>query len=326
MRTILTACLMLMCQLCGTAAHAQAQVLNFTNDVHQAQTDKGLLQDRPDTAHFPSGSAIWAVLYVPSANINAFSGRPQGGGAIRKTIEMANRSGGWDLVSSELVNVPAELGTRRSIVSPIIPDKPDDSQSFNQLLTMIAAKKGTKSILMRVKLEDGEDPAVFAQNGFYLDIADGLGRYGDWLAQRGAASTAANADFEQQHLAARSAFVKNYRSLKSDSKFLADVHKWWNDKVPGTPLLSSKVCSDDYIIFRDNLGFVTDKQLCVLVTYKSGTQCFAETRRFSYRRVGKDAFENDVVDATYANQSLPADQGESFSGAHPYAIDCSAAK
>jgi hypothetical protein len=307
-------------------AYAQAQVLNFTNDLHAAQTDKGLLQDRPDTIHFPSGSAVWAVLYIPNADVNAFSGRPQGGGAIRKTVEMANRSGGWDLVSSELVNVPAELGTHKSIVSNIIPDKPNDTQQFNQLLDMISARKGAKSILMRVKLEDGEDPAVFSQNGFYLDTAEGLGRYGEWLAQRGAAADAANAAFEQQHFASRSAFVKNYRSLKTDSKFLADVRKWWSDKVPGSPLLSSKVCSADYIIFRDNLGFVSEKQLCALVTYKNGNQCFVMTRRLSYRRVGRDTFENDVVDATYANQSLQADAGESFSGGQPYAIDCSAAR
>ena len=179
---------------------------------------------------------------------------------------------------------------------------------------------------MRVKFEDGEDPAVFTQNGFYIDTPDGLGRYGEWLAARGAAADVANADFEQKHLAARSAFVKNYRSLKTDPKFQADVRKWWADKVPGSALLSSKVCSDDYIIFRDNLGFVSEKQLCALVTYKSGNQCFVMTRRLSYRRIGRDTFENDVVDATYANQSLPADAGESFSGGHPYAIDCSAAR
>ena len=123
---------------------AQAQILNFTNDAHMSPTDKSLLQDRPDTVHFPAGSAVWAVLYVPSADINAFSGRPQGGGAIRKTVEMANRSGGWDTVSSELVAVPAEIGSHKSVISNIIPDQPNDSQPFNQLLNMLAARKGSK--------------------------------------------------------------------------------------------------------------------------------------------------------------------------------------
>jgi hypothetical protein len=311
---------------------AGAQTLNFANSLAQVTgptADRGLLLDRPDTVHFPAGSAVWAVLYVPPAgfeSINEFADMPQGGGSIRRTVEMANRSGGWDPVSSELVPILPDLGTRKSIAFNIIPDQPNDTQPFNQLLSMIAAHKGQTSILMRVKIESGNDPSHFATNGFYLDTANGLGRYGEWLAQRSAASAAANADFEQQHLRPRSAFVKNYRSVRTDPKFLADVRKWWTDKVPGTPLLSARVCSDDYIIFRDNLGFVTDKQSCALITYKSGTQCFAEIRRFSYRRVGRDTFENQVVDATYANQQLPADEGESFSGAQPYEIDCNAAK
>jgi hypothetical protein len=49
-------------------------------------------------------------------------------------------------------------------------------------------------------------------------------------------------------------------------------------------------------------------------------------RRFSYRRIGRDTFENELVDATYATQELPADAGESFSGAHPYEIECNANK
>jgi hypothetical protein len=322
----------LMLALCALwTFSAAAQTLNFTNDLSLATgptADRGLLLDRPDTPHFPAGSAIWAVLYVPPAgftSINDFSGMPQGGGAIRKTVEMANRSGGWDLVSSELLGVAADLGPRKSITISVIPDQPNASQPFNQFLDMVSARKGQSSILMRVKFESGADPAHYTQNGFYLDTADGLGRYGEWLAQRGAASNAANADFEQQHMRARSAFVKNYRSLKSDSKFIADVRRWWSAKGGGAPLQSAKVCSDEFIVMRDSLGFVTEKQLCALVTYKSGGQCFAMMRRFSYRRVGKDSFDSDIVDATYANQSLPADEGEAFAGAHPYQIDCNSA-
>jgi len=48
-------------------------------------------------------------------------------------------------------------------------------------------------------------------------------------------------------------------------------------------------------------GIVAEKQLCALVTYKSGNQCFAMMRRFSYRRIGRDTFDNDLVDATYAD-------------------------
>ena len=311
--------------------NAEAQTLNFTNELSHAagpQGDDNLLKDRPDTVHFPAGSAVWSVLYVRPggfADINAFSGRPQGGGALRKVVEMANRSGGWDLVSSQLVDVPADLGKRTSIVATIIPDKPDGSQPFNQLLDMIAAHKGSNPILMRVKFENGEDPSQFTQNGFYLDVTDGLGRYGEWLAQRNGAANAAHADFEQQHLGPRSAFVSGYRSRRSDPRFVADVHKWWADKV-GSPLLSTKVCSDDYIVMRNNVGIVTEKQLCALVTYRSGKQCFAMVRRFSYRRIGRDTFENEVVDATYADQRLPADEGESFAGAQPYEITCGAAR
>jgi hypothetical protein len=104
------------------------------------------------------------------------------------------------------------------------------------------------------------------------------------------------------------------------------VRKWWSEKVGGSAPLSTKTCSADYIVMRDNLGLVTEKQLCALVTYKSGTQCFAMMRRFSYRRIGKESFDSELVDATYANQSLQADEGESFSGAHPYEIECSAIK
>ena len=152
---------------------AHAQTLNFTNDFSLAkgpQADPRLLQDRPDTAHFPAGSAIWAVVYVPSSgfvDINAFSGKPQGGGALRKTVEMANGSGGWNIVSSELLDVPANLGTGKSIVVQIIPDKPNASQPFNQLLDMISAHKGPDPILMRVKIEGGDDPSHFTRNGFY---------------------------------------------------------------------------------------------------------------------------------------------------------------
>jgi hypothetical protein len=247
---------------------------------------------------------------------------PQGGGAIRKTVEMATQSGGWNTISSELIDVPASLGTGKSIVMNIIPDKPDGTQPFNQLLDMISAHKGPNPILLRVKIASGDGSAHFSQNGFYLDVADGLGRYGEWLSQRTSAATTANNDFEQLHFRPRTAFVANYRSLRSDPKFTADVRKWWSDKAGGSTLLSTKTCSDDYIIMRDNLGIVTEKQLCALVTYKSGTKCFAMMRRFSYRRLGRDTFENELVDATYANQSLPADEGETFSGAHPYEIAC----
>jgi hypothetical protein len=318
---------MLLCALCVVGA--RAQILNFTNDFSQAKgpkADRGLLKDRPDTVHFPAGSAVWAVLYVPSAgfaDINEFTGMPQGGGALRKTVEMATQSGGWNLISSELIDVPANLGTGESIVIKIIPDKPDSSQPFNQLLDMIAAHKGPTPILLRVKIASGDGSAHFTQNGLYLDVADGLGRYGEWLAQRAAAANTANNDFEQKHFQPRTAFVTNYRSLRSDPKFVSDVRKWWSDKGGGSTLLSTKTCSDDYIIMRNELGAVTEKQLCALVTYKSGTKCFAMMRRFSYRRIGKDTFENELVDATYANQSLPADEGETFSGAHQYEIACS---
>jgi len=329
MRIVNRLLMMATCALCMTAAHAQ--VLNFTSDINLTtgpSADRGLLKDRPDTVHFPAGSAVYAVLYPPSAgyaDINAFSGKPQGGGALRKTIEMANGSGGWNMVSSGLEDVPADLGTRKSIVLQIIPDQPNDSQQFNQLLTMIAAHKGTGPILMRVKIEGGDAPQQFTQNGFYLDTSDGLGRYGEWLAQRGAAANAANAAFEQQHLRPRTAFVANYRSLQTDPKFVADVRRWWTEKTGG-PLLSAKVCSADTIVLRNGFGIVTEKRLCALVTYKSGNQCFAMIRLFSYRRMGADTFDNDLVDATYADLSLPADQGESFSGAHPYEIACSATK
>jgi hypothetical protein len=315
---------------CVLGAHAQ--ILNFTNDLSLAngpKADRTLLQDRPDTVHFPAGSAVWGVLYVPSAgfvNINAFSGTPQGGGALRKTVEMANRSGGWDLVSSELLNVPVDLGAAKSIIVPIIPDQPNNSQPFDQLLRMISAHKGPGPILMRVKIESGDGSNHFSQNGFYLDTANGLGRYGDWLAQRSAATNAANNDFEMQHLQPRSAFVNGYRSLRTDPKFIADVRRWWRDKVPNAPLLSAKVCSGDYIIVRNNLGIVTERQLCALVTYKSGANCFAMMRRFSYPRIGRDTFASELVDATYANQRLPADEGEALAGAHPYAIKCNASR
>jgi hypothetical protein len=329
MRVISTLLMMAICALCLPSA--RAQILNFTNDsslTNGPKADKGLLKDRPDAVHFPAGSAVWAVLYVPTAgfaDINEFSGKPQGGGALRKTVEMANLSGGWNILSSELLDVPANLGTGKSIVLPIIPDKPDSTQPFNLLLDMISAHKGPTPILMRVKIESGENPRQYSQNGFYLDISDGLGRYGEWLTQRGAAINTANDAFEQQHLRPRSAFVANYRSLRSDPKFVADVRRWWSDKVGG-PLLSVKVCSDNYILFRDNIGLVTDKQLCALITYKSGAKCFAMMRRFSYPRVGRETFASEVEDATYANQSLTADEGENFSGAHPYEIECSAPK
>ena len=313
--------------MCG----AEAQTLNFTNEMNHTtgpQVDRDLFKDRPDTVHFPAGSAVWAVLWVRPAgfaDINAFSGRPQGGGALRKVVEMANRSGGWDLVVSKLGDVSAELGPKQSLVSTIIPDKPDGSQSFNQLLDMIAAHKGNSPILMRVKFENGEDPSQFTQNGFYLDVTDGLGRYGEWIAQRTAATNAAHADYEQEHLKPRSEFVKGFRSRRTDPKFVADVHKWWSDKV-GSALLSTKVCSDDYNVFRNNFGVVLEKQLCALITYKSGNQCFAMVRRFSYRRMGSDSFENEVVDSTYAEQRMPADGDESFFGGHPYEITCGAAR
>ena len=330
MRAVSSLLTLLLCALC--VAGARAQTLNFTNDLSRAtgsKADRGLLKDRQDIVHFPAGSSVWAVLYVPSAgfvDINAFTGMPQGGGALRQTVEMATQSGGWNLVSSELIDVQANLGTGKSIVMNIIPDKPDSSQPFNQLLNMIAAQKGPNPILLRVKFASGDGSASYTQNGFYLDIADGLGRYGEWLTQRGAATKTANDNFEQQHFRPRTEFVRNYRSLRSDPKFAADVRKWWSDKGGGSPLLSTKTCSDDYIIVRNNLGAVTEKQLCALVTYKSGTKCFAMMRRFSYRRLGKDTFENELVDATYANQRLPADEGETFSGAQPYEIACAVTK
>jgi hypothetical protein len=308
---------------------ANAQTLNFTNDFSLATSDRGLLKDRTDIVHFPAGSAVWAVLYPGSAgyvDINAFSGMPQGGGSLRKTVEIANRSGGWNTVSSELLEVPANLGTRKSIVLQIIPDEPNDSQQFNQLLDRISEHKGPAPIVIRVKIENGGDPSQYTQNGFYLDIENGLGRYGEWLAQRDASRKAAHDDFERQHLQPRTAFVKNYRSLRNDPKFVADVRKWWSEKVGGPTPLSTKICSADYIVMRDNLGLVTEKQLCALITYKSGTQCFAMMRRFSYPRIGKESFDSELVDATYADQSLQADEGESFSGAYPYEIECRATK
>ena len=315
-----------------SALNAPAQTLNFTNNLNFAtgpQADRGLLKDQPETAHFPAGSAIYAVLYVTPAgfrDINAFSGAPEGGGALRVTVEMATKGGGWDLVSSRLVDVSADLGTRRSIVLPIIPDKPDDSSQFNQLLDMISAHKGPAPILMRVKIANGVDGASYAQNGFFLDVASGLGRYGDWLAQRTANQKDATADFERKHLKPRTDFVRAYHSLPSNPKFISDVGKWWVEKAGGSRLLSTKICSDGYVIFRDSLGVISERQLCALITYKSGSQCFATIRRFSYRRIGQDQFDTSVVDATYENQSIPADPGATFSGGQPYQIECGPSK
>ena len=129
--------------------------------------------------------------------------------------------------------------------------------------------------------------------------------------------------YERAHIGPRTKAVHAYRSVRSDAKLEADARKWWKTHVTGGQVLEGvKTCSELILLHDPRYhDVISEKQACVLYTYKGNGKCWAQMRRLSYRRLGKDTYDTNLVDSTYATMHVPVGD-EQFDGAREYEIGC----
>lgn len=303
---------------------ASAQVLNFAasgNDLRTPQQVESFRADRP-SPKFPAGSGVWAVMFVDPRQVNVgnfSSGHlqtpPDQVKPLKVTVSLLNEHGNFD----DLYVAPLQIQDPSTdhILFPVLPDADDPKlPGFEQLMTRLEQHK--KGVPLQVKVRvDSNDPKFWTQNGFILDETHGLGRYQAWLDARAAGRHKA----ELAQLPARTQAVRAYRSVRADRKVEADAKKWWAANFTGGQKLQGvKTCSD-LILVKDRYGLPSEKQWCVLYTYKGNGKCWAMMRRLSYRRVGANTYDTQFVDSTYASMHLPVGK-EQFDGAREYELSC----
>jgi len=312
--------LVLLCSLVTADASAQV-VLNFTDHVPSMKSiEPELLREHPQNPTFAAGNGIYAVLNL--ANVGNTVG-DWAHGTVRVIVDVGNGTD-FDPLYMKDYPVSPEQGATSVTVVPVLPDQPDHTfPGYDQLMRMLAAPHRDPKVLFRVRLEgaDADSNHSFAVSGFYYDTTAGLGRYAAWNKDEQGKRASANRAYEDAHIIPRTKAVRAYRSVRSDAKIEADARRWWKSHVTGGQVLQGvKTCSD-LILVRDQLGVLSEKQSCVLYTYKGGGKCWAQMRRLSYRRLGKDTYDTNLVDSTYATMHVPVG-GEELDGAREYEIGC----
>jgi hypothetical protein len=321
MKTIGTMLVVVACTL--FAREASAQVMNFTADPDDLKQPDKFRADRGANQTFPAGSAVWMTLFVNAdqRTVGNFAAGKMGATpadqpSVKVTVSLLNQYKNFDeLFSVDVPIAPANMNADNMIL-PIIADNYDPSfPGFDNLITRLELHKKGVPLQVKVRVES-KDPQFWSQNGFFLDESHGLGRFQAWIDQKHGALQKLDA----AKIPARTHAVRAFRSMKNDTRFEADALAWFKTHTGGRALDGVKVCSD-LIIVRDQFGFPSEKQLCALYTYEANHKCWAQMRRLSYRRVGKDTYDKDVVDSTYDTMHIPVGD-EQFVGAREYEISC----
>jgi hypothetical protein len=309
-------------------SRACAQDIAFTNDAAKLREPLALSTEGKELERFKGGDAVWGVLRAAPKlkDVSRFISLSNNAAVIRVSVWLLNEYKNYDPLFNVDIPVTREQMQQPSFVFPIVPDKYDlDAPGLRKFLDRLP-DFGKKPIVFKVRIEGAERfGGVFAQNGFVLDLANGLGRHAEWLAEKNALVAGQRAERERPLIAARTAFVASYIAPRDDPRLRQDIEKWWKGSGAGvSALLKVVACSSDYDIVRNVYGIVTSKQSCVLLAHKrnSDGKCFVQWRKFGYESLGGGAFDNQVKNWSPDNLEFTM-SGEKLDAGKTYELDCS---
>ncbi len=316
--------------LAGVHCRVDAQGIAFTNDAALLKDVSALRTEGNDLDVFRGGDAVWGVLKAAPKfkDIKPYTSELNGASVVRVEVSLRNEFQNFDVLFKTALPVTAEQMQASSVSFPIVPDTFDLAlPGLERLLHRIPDHKKRK-MLFKVRIEGSEKTGGnYIQSGFIIDLADGQGRFGDWIKQKDSIDSVKAAATEKPLIASRTQFVANFVAARDDARFSQDIAKWWNSGKSSpnpNPILKAVACSD-YDIVRNSYGVVLSKQSCGLMVHQRGSdgKCFVQWRKFGYESIG-GSFDTQLK--SWTPQDLHFNMGkEKLDVGKPYELDCNAA-